>query len=459
MSLKNLIFILIMMVSCISSLLIYNFYSYDLVFSISLILNLFLSFIILWKKSPDEYLVKLSIVYLVGFTLFIGGRYIANIFGVEDIYCYEFGYSYCLSGDEKIKLNFLINFSLISFIIGFLYKSNKVSSLKRNNNQYFNKKVLSAIVVLSFVTGTFSIYFQLEAVAIAINKGYSALYEGQDEAYQAPFSLISNTLFVASLATIYSVNKNIKPFIFYSVFSIFIAGQLLGVLTGARSSFINAIIILLWLFLGTKKISPKKILVLASIPFVFLMTNYLSSLSGARSTTSGGSFYDTIILEIFYGQGTSMMVFGIGSLETDYPVLAYLKTIFPGIQIIYSFFTDINNYELSFSQSLSYRLAPSVYYDNMGWGWSLLGDFYAFSFGFSILFLLYNFIWGKLIFKISLLNDSSMYYRGLFFCFLITVFSINRASISYLVFLVFLYTFFYFSLKLILGRKYKHQRT
>lgn len=446
-----------MMVICISSLLIYNFYNHDVIFSISLVLNLLLSFIILWKNSPDEYLVKLSMVYLGGFALFIGGRYIANIFGIEDIYCYDFGYFYCLSTNEKIKLNFLINGSLISFIIGFLYKPNNFSSLRKSNDQYFNKKVLSAIIALSFVTGAFSIYFQLETVAIAIKGGYLALYEAQGEVYKAPFALISNTIFVASLATIYSVNKNIKPFIFYSLVSIFIVGQLLGVLTGARSGFINALIILLWLFLGNKKISPKKILVLASIPFILLVTNYLSSLSGARVTTSGGSLYDTIILEIFYGQGTSMMVFGIGSLETDYPVLAYLKTIFPGIQIIYSFFTDINNYELSFSQSLSYRLAPSVYYDNMGWGWSLLGDFYAFSFGSSILFLIYNFIWGKFLFKISLLNNSNIYYRGLFFCFLITVFSINRASISYLVFLVFLYTVFYFSLKLVLRKNYKNQ--
>ena len=62
MSLKNLILVLIMMISCTSSLLIYSFYSHDVIFSISLTLNLLLSFIVLWKNSPDEYLVKLSIL-------------------------------------------------------------------------------------------------------------------------------------------------------------------------------------------------------------------------------------------------------------------------------------------------------------------------------------------------------------------------------------------------------------
>ena len=184
---------------------------------------------------------------------------------------------------------------------------------------------------------------------------------------------------------------------------------------------------------------------LFSLPYFF--SNYFASLSKARVVTDNRGLYEKIVEEVFYGQGISMMVFNIGTLEGGYPFLAYLKTIFPGIQVIFSLFSDIQQYQLSFSHSLTYRLAPSVYYDNMGWGWTLLGDFYAFSFGFPFLFLFYNFLWGKLLFKVSALSNSSTYYKGLFFCFLLVVFSISRASISYLIFLVFLYSILYFSLK------------
>ena len=273
------------------------------------------------------------------------------------------------------------------------------------------------------------------------------MYQGQTEVYETPLGLLVNVIFISTLSIIYGTNKNIKPLVFYALFSIYIIGQILTVLTGARSGFITALIVILWLFLGRKKLEFKKILIILSfIPLVFF-SNYFASLSEARVVTNNGDLYEKIVEEILYGQGISMMVFNIGSLEGSYPVLAYLKTVFPGIQVIFSLFSDIQQYQLSFSQSLAYRLAPSVYYDNMGWGWTLLGDFYAFSFGFPLLFLIYNLIWGKILFRVSALSNSSAYYKGLFFCFLLIVFSISRASISYLIFLVFMYTLFYLSLK------------
>lgn len=454
MNFKNIIFVLFMLINSTFSLLVYNFYSNDLILSVSIVLNLILSFYLLYKNSPEDYIVKLSIVYLMGFTLFICGRYISNIFGVENIYCFDFGYFYCLNVDEKLRLNFLINFSLIAFVAGFVFKNKEKYNSLKVITEFVNKKVFSLILTTCFITGFIAIYFQLQSVISAIQGGYSVLYEIQGETYQPPFILISNTVFLATLAVVYSLNKSIRPIVFYSLIFIYVLIQLMSVLTGARAGFITAIIVLLWLFLGRKKFNFKKVLIIVSGLFVISITNYFSSISGARITTSGEGLYEKIVEEIFYGQGISLLVFNLGSLETDYPLIAYLKTVFPGIQVFYQFLFDINLYDLSFSQSLTYRLAPSVYYNNMGWGWSLLGDFYAFSFGLSALFLLYSFTWGKVIYKISYLNDKSIYYRGLFFCFLVTVFSINRTSISYLIFIIILYTILYFSLKIVLGKKH-----
>lgn len=453
MILKNFIYIFFMIFNCLFSILLYYIYNYDFIFSFFLILNIVISFYLLMKNSPEEYFIKLSIVYLIGFSLFICGRYVYNIFEDKNIYCFDFGYNYCLNESEKLRINFLINFSLIFFVFGFLYKSKKINNLLVVNDSYVNNKVLIWIVVICLLTGFFYLYNQVEMVFKAISGGYMALYEGQDGSYETSFSLLINTVFLATLSVVYSVNKKIKPILFYLLITVFILGQFLNILTGARSGFITAIIILLWILLGNKKLNFKKIIVLIFIMTVMFFTNYLASISGARVASSEGGISHKILEEIFYGQGISMMVFSLSTLENNYPLLAYLKTIFPGIQVIYAFFNDIYQYELSFSHSLTYRLAPSVYYNNMGWGWSLLGDFYAFSFGFSVIFLLYNFIWGKIIFKISLYSNTNIYYRGLFFCFLITVFGLSRSSISYLIFLIFIYTVLHLSLKIVIGRK------
>lgn len=456
MNSKNIIFILFMLINSTFTLLFYNFYNYDILFSISIVLNIIISFYVLLKNSPEDYVLKLSLVYLMGFTLFIGGRFVANLFGAEDIYCFEFGYTYCLNTNEKLKLNFLLNSSLVFFVLGFIFRSKEEGNVIKKKEEFINKSALTIILIASVFLGLLSIYYQFESVVDAIKGGYGVLYEGQgkSEEYQTPVTLLISTIFLATVAIAYSVNNKIKPYIFYILVSMYIFSQLMSVLTGARAGFITAIVILLWIFLGRGKFGLKKFAIIISAIFIISVTNYVSSLTGARINDTGNSLYESIVLEIFYGQGISMMVFSIGTMEVSYPVVAYLKTIFPGIQVIYQSIFNVEPYDLSFSTSLTHKLAPSVYYDNMGWGWTLLGDFYAFSFGITAIFLFYNFFWGKLLYKISALNGTNTYFRGLFFCFIISVFNINRASISYLIFLIFLYTALYFSLKLVIRKKY-----
>lgn len=456
MNSKNIVFILLMLINSTITLLFYNFYNYDILFSVSIVLNIIISFYILLKNSPEDYILKLSLVYLMGFSLFIGGRYIASLFGAKDIYCFDFGYTYCLNTNEKIKLNFLLNSSLVFFVLGFIFRSKESNDVINQKEEFINKSALTVILISSVILGFLSIYFQLESVLEAIKGGYGVLYEGQGtaEEYQTPVTLLIGTIFLATIAIAYSVNNKMKPIIFYILVSMYIFSQLISVLTGARAGFITAIVILLWIFLGRGKFGLKKLAVIVSAVFIISVTNYVSSLSGARINTSGSSLYESIVEEIFYGQGISMMVFSIGTIEDSYPTIAYLKTILPGIQVIYQSIFPVEPYDLSFSTSLTHKLAPSVYYDNMGWGWTLLGDFYAFSFGITAIFLFYNFVWGKLLYKISALNSTNTYFRGLFFCFIISVFNINRASISYLIFLIFLYTVLYFSLKLVIRKQY-----
>ena len=66
----------------------------DLSLSYSIVLNITVAFYLLYKYSPDSTQIKLSFIYLLGFSLFICGRFFANILGSEETFCFDFGYKY-----------------------------------------------------------------------------------------------------------------------------------------------------------------------------------------------------------------------------------------------------------------------------------------------------------------------------------------------------------------------------
>ena len=143
-----------------------------------------------------------------------------------------------------------------------------------------------------------------------------------------------------------------------------------------------------------------------------------------------------------------MMVFNMGVLYNDFPLLSYLKVLLPGVQVFYGFFDNVYHHDLSFSSYLLYKLSPSVFSQGFGLGWSLLGDFYSFAFGFIPLFIIYNYYWGKLIFNISKKFKTNIYFTGLFICFLTQLFMISRGSVSNLWALIIFYTIIYFLISL-----------
>ena len=287
--------------------------------------------------------------------------------------------------------------------------------------------------------GLYTLIGTINSIYKAIAFGYLSLYSGQVEEYSSPLTLLIMILFNAIVALSYTFRERLGGKIFYLLFSIFIINLLISVLAGSRANFVSAILILMWFILGKNKIKISRVFSIGFLVCAVFLTNMIASFSGARSASAqDSSLYNKIIEDIFYNQGITMMVFNMGVQEEHYPVLAYIKTIIPGSQIIYSWFFKVYQYDLSFSQYLMYKLSPSLFYQGYGLAWSLLGDFYAFSFGFIGLFFIYNFLWGRVIFKVSSLFVQDEFYKGLYFCFLISIFILSRFSISsFLVLLVF----------------------
>ncbi|MCO8074283.1 oligosaccharide repeat unit polymerase [Acinetobacter lwoffii] len=445
MDLKKYFIVFLMLGSMGFSILLFQHFIEDIFLSIPILLNFLISFFICLKYAPENHIIKLSSIYLVGFLLFICGRFIYNIFFPDNAFCIEFGFVYCLDNNEKIKSAILINLSLIFFTYGFL--NNKYNKIKKNTVFFeANKNTLLIISCIGLFFGLFSLNNSYKLILSAINNGYLSIYSEQDGIYSTPISLIVFTFFVAILAIQYCFkNKYYFCLIFYrlSLF-IYLVIMISSIFQGSRSSFISGLIFILWIYLDNKKINLKNIMFGSLILFFMFFANDLASLSGARDASSNKQDIFNIILEdMLYNQGITMMVFNMGVLNNEFPFLAYLKVILPGIQIFYSFFDNINNSHLTFSSFLLYKLEPVTLSQGFGLGWSLLGDFYAFSFGFLPLFLFYNYYWGKIIYRISERCNDSVYYKGLFICFLTQIFMISRSSISILWALIIFYSIFY----------------
>ncbi len=455
MSNSKYFYIFFMLLNTFLSCLIFLINSQDIILSISVVINLFFSFYLCYKFAPESYYLKLSVVYLLGFSLFIGGRFFANIFGIEDPFCFEFGYTYCLNYLEKFNTILLINLSLVSFVYGYLNnefpKENIEVSVNINVVNFSKIKFIIIIYILALLSGFYVIYNTFLNVQKAISSGYLALYESQVEVYSSPIFLMVTLFFNAIVALLFAYKDYFNKIYYYFVMFLFLMNFFMSVLTGARAGFFTALIILIWLYVGKKGLSFIKFSAIPLLLTLAFSVNKIASLSGARVAETGGNFYQKFVEEILYGQGITMMVFSLGSMRNDYPLLAYIKTIIPGSQVIASFFTDIYQYQLSFSQYLMYKISPGLFYEGYGLGWSLLGDFYAFSFGFIFLFMIYNYFWGKTLFFISNKVDKNIFYHGLYFCFLTYIFIINRLSISPLLVLV----GFYFLLVLFVKIRWK----
>lgn len=440
MTLSKYFFLIVMVVVSLVGAIFFIVSNNELVISYFIVINLFFSYFAVYRYAPDITLVKLSFVYLLGFSLFICGRFFANILGASEIYCFDFGYNYCLNQMEILYSYFLISSSLIFFLYGFLSYKHQSMNLK-NNHSYYNKYILYIFVFLGLLLGVYTLYGTIQSIFKAISTGYLSLYASQVEEYTSPIDLMIMIFFNATVALSFSFRNKINKSIYSTIILIFLLNLIISILSGSRANFVSAILIILWLFMGNNKLNFSKIFITCLLGMLVILTNSIASITGARGASeSDANLYTKIVEDILYNQGITMMVFNMGVLEDNYPLLAYIKTIFPGFQIVYSWFFPIYQYELSFSQYLMYKLSPSLFYDGYGLAWSLLGDFYAFSFGFVFLFFFYNFIWGKLIKFVSAQYGSNYYYNGIYFCFLMSVFILNRFSISsFLVLIIFYY--------------------
>lgn len=416
------------------------------------LLNYAISFIIVNYNKTN--IINISNFFLLGIGLLILGRFIGYLvypdyFDINYIFCNEFFFSYCLSSIEAIHALLFFNFSIVCFCIGY------IKNIKGGVRNYSIKKLsfqaspnkISFLIVASYILLIILYFSTFKNIILAISQGYLALFQGQAEAYQPPFILIANSLLVAILSIFYSLKQedvSIRRH-FKIVFSAFCILGLLTILSGGRTGFISTILVITWYFLSDKKIKLRTYFSLGLLLIIILgFTNKIAEISGARVTGSTSNLRANIA-DTFYSQGGTFMVANAAINMENPPILGYLKTILPGIQIIFPYIGYNNRYEFDWSSYLAYSTDKTLYESGSGLGWSIFADFYLISFKFLPVYALLLIIWGQFINKI----DTQKSYESFSLAFLISfyAFSLARNSISPVIFTLICFYFLFFWLK------------
>jgi hypothetical protein len=143
------------------------------------------------------------------------------------------------------------------------------------------------------------------------------------------------------------------------------------------------------------------------------------------------------ISDAFYSQGGTFLIVNEALKIDNPPLLGYLKTLLPGIQILFTSFGVTERYKFDWSSNLAYKLDKILYQEGFGLGWSVFADLYFLAFGILPLYLIMLFFWGKWLNILD--SKQSQFIKAASFIFVFYVFALPRNSISPVLFTLLIY--------------------
>lgn len=395
-----------------------------------------------------------SSYFLLGVALLLLGKYISffldrHIYTQQEISCFDFFVYYCMDYYDHINILSFINLTIIAFSLGHGMNIKNSKSFKVMNNSY-QLKYIQVVNFLMYFVLVYVVYASTKNMILTIQKGYMFLYgEGVSENYQTPMLLIFQSILLAYIAFLYTYKIENNEYIKH--YRIFLISYLIilysGILTGGRGGFISAILISIWLTLSQVKISPVKyVFFLISAVLLLSFTDIIGGLTGARVMVDGDRGVFEGVKHTFFSQGASVFVLDSALKMEEVSFLGYLKTIIPGIQILYTNLLGITErYMFDWSSYLAYSNNPVLYYEGYGLGWSVFADFYLLSFKFFPLYLLLVLLFGFFINRLYF--SQRRVHLGILFILMFNIFILPRVSISPIIFTLFIYFIFYIVFK------------
>lgn len=396
------------------------------------------------------------ILFYLTFGLFIGGRFFAVGFGYnESIFAPTFFWDYYVDDVRKIEImRYVIGFILMSMIGYVLSKGIKLGKLKKLDFRIsnFTIKELNNFLKLCFPLFLITtLYYSGTDLIRVIKGGYLALYLGrQTESYAVGASIILalNSAFFG-IALGYGDQKNKNKYLF-----LFIIRAIIDVIIGSRRSFGAMLLVFLWLWSEKKKISFKKISFFILLSFSILLIVASFSL---RAISPNSNMLDSnqLIYSFLYSQGITLMVFDSSRLITDYPVIGYFNSVFPGTNLLYSqlTFKTLFPKDIGWSNWMCYQFNPEYFESGAGLGWSLLSDIYLYSGRIFPFFLILSSTWALFIGVWERIAKYSRFMNAWMFMVIMPIVIIPRASLGsiipqvYYLLLFFLILLFFVQLK------------
>ena len=386
-----------------------------------LLLNIILKFYI-------EKISFASIMFIFNVTIFVflGGRFLSYIY-FRDFNPFELTYMGYFLPTKKEELYVFMYFILFIISINSGYFFLDIERKPTYKAIQINKTILNIIFIFALILFIFTLKNSFIKFIDTLNSGYLSLYKKQGQEYKLGDSFFEILTFIL-LAISSTYNSKKRSIIIY--FCLFFYGLII-ILAGSRGTFITTTLLGFWWVNRNKYVSLKKISIFGAIVFfgmLFLLT------FSSRGTTLNTSSLTDAVFAFVKQQGITFPIisYAINSVDT-YPFMAYFKYFVPIAPVRIAslvFKKKYYLYELSFSGYTAFSLNSSDYLSGSGTGWSLLGNFYFFSFGNLIFFTVLCFLFG---FFIKILEKKSMFsffWFGLAIVVLPHLFFVSRAEFS-----------------------------
>lgn len=340
---------------------------------------LFVSTIAVHKTVVHTY-----IFFLACMSLFIGGRYIAHALGFDPA-ALTWGASMFsihmpffmvmdLSEKEAVSLSMYIVNCLLAMHAGYMFSIWKKPStnLRDLDCTWASNLKIPAIALAVISTAAFLISFP-EVYKLAHSEGYASQYQSASDFTTRGSTAAQYGLLLALGLAFASRTKWLELCVLGLLAIYYFANLKVGI----RGGIMGFALLSVWLFhTRVRKIDR---LAIIGIPVILSVVLLLPAL-GLRSFNFGAGL-QVFIPWFIDNQGHTALYVHIATNVEQYPLLAYVHSIFPATPTIASMLgTSIPLDQLYFGQYISKEyLTGDAYKNGLGMGWSVLSDFYAYT--------------------------------------------------------------------------------
>lgn len=403
----------------------------DIFFAGTYVVFYLISFYCIWNGNGKR--VSPYILFFLTMGLFLGGKFWAFIFDPDmNLFFLDWFTELNLDLEQKQRLMYYFLALMGLLNIGYLYQYsyNFEENNEPHENELFQDRLRIILRNALFVIGPLVLYAGYKTLLAVSAKGYTLLYEVQDEEYSSASGL-ANILLMIGIGITYGYNiTSLKKY----YLGVYIVSCFFTIMMGARGAFGVLLLFLLWIFSMSHKVSGKKLILYLSCAVLLLIFVFSFSVRAMENNLMRLGYDSTtdVLIDFIAGQGISLMVFDASQLVDHYPALAYVQSIIPGTSFFWHLFSGevIDATDNNFANFLCHDLNPAMYRLGFGLGWSIMADFYLFGFktfiGYSILSLLFGWFIGFL----EIRAKSSLVIRSILFTVTPALLTLPRASMN-----------------------------